>query len=242
MKKSESESKENRKALIVTGKQLQVIKDEPITHDNIVGMKIGEWTVLKRVEDRVLKNGKKYPTYQCLCSCGNIKNIDYYNLKNHKTKSCGCLFERNSHYKEPLYQRWLYMKSRCNCINNTAYSNYGGRGISVIKEWDEDYFTFRSWALKNGYSDELTLDRIDVNGNYEPQNCRWISIKDQQNNTRANRKVTYHGQTKTVSQWAEELGVHRATLTHRLNFWNDVEKAFTEPIKKEFRHEKSYCH
>ena len=238
MKKLKSETK---KALIVTDKQLDVIKEEHITHDNIVGMKIGEWTVLKRVADRVLKNGKRYPTYQCLCSCGNIKNVDYFNLRNHKTKSCGCLFERNSHYKEPLYQRWLDMKSRCNCPNNTEYSNYGGRGISVIEEWNNDYFAFKNWALQNGFSEELTLDRIDVNGNYEPQNCRWITFIDQQNNRRNNRKVTYHGQTKTVCQWSRELGIHPATLVHRLNYWNDVEKAFTESVRKEFGHEKSYC-
>lgn len=235
-------TKENRKALIVTDKQLQVIKEECITHENIIGKKIGEWTVIKRVADRVFKNGKKYPTYQCLCSCGNVKEVDYYNLKNRKSKSCGCLFERNSHYKEPLYKRWLDMKNRCNCPSNTDYSNYGGRGITVSEEWNHNYFAFRDWAIHNGFSEELTLDRIDVEGKYEPQNCRWITFKEQQNNRRNNRKITYHGQTKTVSQWAEELGIHCATLTHRLNIWNDIERAFTEPIKKEFRHEKSYCH
>ena len=103
----------------------------------------------------------------------------------------------------------------------------------MCDEWLKDYATFRQWALDNGYSENLTIDRINPNGNYEPNNCRWVTQKVQQNNRRNNRLITFNGKTQTISQWSEELGFKRSVLGQRLNGmgWS-VEKALTTPIKK----------
>lgn len=130
-----------------------------------------------------------------------------------------------------LYQAWENMRARCNRKSSREYENYGGRGISVCSEWNEHFESFRDWALNNGYSEQLTLDRIDVNGNYEPGNCRWISNKEQQNNKRNNRNITYNGRTQTLNQWAKELGMIPKTLQGRLDKsgWS-IEKALTTPV------------
>jgi hypothetical protein len=90
--------------------------------------------------------------------------------------------------RERLYNIWLHVKDRCLNPNCDSYHNYGGRGITVCEEWRNSYQTFREWALQNGYSDELTIDRLNVNGNYEPSNCRWLTRKEQNTNKRTNKK------------------------------------------------------
>lgn len=133
------------------------------------------------------------------------------------------------------------IKNRCNNPNIKGYVNYGGRGISICEEWNNSeivkdkkgsyskgYLAFREWALNNGYTDELSIDRIDVNGNYEPSNCRWVTIKVQNNNTRQNNYIEYQGQTKTLAEWCEEIGIKYDTAWQRLyvHHWS-VEKVFT---------------
>lgn len=105
-----------------------------------------------------------------------------------------------------LYKIWTDMKTRCNNPNTPYYYNYGARGISVCKEWS-DFEPFMEWSLDNGYTDKLTIDRINVNGNYEPENCRWITNLEQQSNRQSNHFLTYDGKTQTISQWADELGI-----------------------------------
>lgn len=139
--------------------------------------------------------------WECKCDCGNITVVTGSNLTSGHTKSCGCLnskmtSERNKvimvvhgGVNDRLYEVWGSMKKRCNNPNDKSYKNYGGRGIKVCKEWDENYLSFKKWAYKNGYDEnaphgECTIDRIDVNGNYEPNNCRWISNAEQQKNKR----------------------------------------------------------
>lgn len=97
------------------------------------------------------------------------------------------------------------MKQRCCGYNAKSYKHYGGRGITVCEEWRNSFEAFYEWAMANGYSDSLTLDRIDVNGNYEPSNCRWATMKEQNNNKRNNRNITYKGETHTLAQWIEIL-------------------------------------
>ena len=116
-----------------------------------------------------------------------------------------------------LYQN---MKLRC---NRTTYKQ---KGITICKEWLEDFHAFKSWALQNGYKDDLTLDRIDNNKGYYPENCRWVTMKVQNNNKSNNRLITYKGQTKTLTQWSEELGIKKTTLHNRLNYYGwSIEKA-----------------
>ena len=111
--------------------------------------------------------------------------------------------------------------------HDAEYHNYGGRGISVCAEWME-FEPFKNWALSNGYANDLTIDRIDVNGNYCPENCRWTTYKVQANNKRNNRFVEYDGRRQTIAQWAEEIGMDYNALLYRLTNFS-TEKAFTMP-------------
>ena len=108
------------------------------------------------------------------------------------------------------------MKKRCNNSNSFAYKRYGGRGITVCSEWNESFESFKSWALENGYAQELTLDRIDVNGNYEPHNCRWITYKEQNNNRANNIFITMNDKTQSLAQWCEELHLNYSTIYARI--------------------------
>jgi len=123
------------------------------------------------------------------------------------------------------------MKGRCYNSNRWNYKYYGARNIKVCDEWKNNYQAFKIWAYENGYNETLTLDRIDVNGDYEPNNCRWISDKEQKNNTRRNHYITYNGKTQSMSKWAEELNISYTVLRSRINRckWN-IEKAFTTPV------------
>lgn len=204
---------------------------------DLTGQKFGKLTVIKR-SDR-----KDHVYWICQCDCGNIKEVLSGNLTMGYTVSCGCYGaeqrrkSRTSHggYGTRLYHIWASMKDRCFNRNCTPYMNYGGRGITVCDEWKESFINFREWAYKNGYKDDLTIDRIDNNGNYEPKNCRWVSRKVQNNNTRANVYITIDGETKTMSQWCEEKGLdYNTIIKRRYHGWSDVD-AITKPIQIEKR-------
>jgi len=128
-----------------------------------------------------------------------------------------------------LYGIWAHMKARCLNINCPDYSSYGARGISVCISW-MDYRNFAIWARTNGYSDELTIDRINNNRNYEPSNCRWATPKAQANNTRNNRLIEYKGITMTLQQWADKTGIRRETIAYRINSGWDIDRALTERV------------
>ena len=128
-----------------------------------------------------------------------------------------------------LYSIWRNMKQRCLNQNRSAYSAYGGRGISLCEEW-KDYILFRDWAISNGYSDSLTLDRKNNELGYSPDNCRWATIKQQSNNTRTNRTIEYNGETHTLSEWAEILQMSVGTLWDRLDNGWSIQRALSEPV------------
>jgi len=132
--------------------------------------------------------------------------------------------------KSKLYGRWEGMKSRCDCVGSERYSGYGGRGIKVCKEWAEDFEVFYNWAMSSGYKKELTLDRIDVNGNYEPSNCRWATQKTQGNNRTNNKIITYNGISKTAAEWSDELGFGYHVLKNRLKRGWPLSEAMTTPL------------
>lgn len=129
-----------------------------------------------------------------------------------------------------LYRIWGNMKGRCYCKSRKEYKNYGGRGITVCEEWLHDFQAFYDWSMSNGYRDDLTIDRVEVNGNYEPSNCRWITNEEQQNNRQDSKLIEYNGTTQTLAQWASEYNMCYKTLQKRIDKWG-VEKAFSEPLK-----------
>lgn len=159
---------------------------------DLTGKRFGRLVVVQRTENS--KRGES--NWFCKCDCGGTKIVKGNHLREGSTKSCGCLEKENrlevnkkhgGRY-ERLYSVWLGIRKRCFNVNEPAYHNYGGRGITVCHEWN-DYETFREWALKSGYDEnaprgKCTLDRIDVNGNYEPSNCRWVDMKVQRQNQR----------------------------------------------------------
>ena len=145
--------------------------------------------------------------------------------------------ENNPSYKHGgkgtrLYDIWCGMKSRCYNKNDSHYCRWGGRGIIICSEWLLDFSNFRNWAYKNGYAENLTIDRINNDGNYEPSNCRWITLAEQNNNQRTNRMITYKGKTQNMKQWSKELNINYGTLKSRLDdsHWS-VEKAFETRVK-----------
>ena len=115
-----------------------------------------------------------------------------------------------------IYKKWEDMKSRCNNPNNRRYKDYGGRGIKICAEWLADFMNFYNWANANGYEDNLTIDRIDNNGNYEPSNCRWVTMAEQMKNTRNCRYLEYKGEKHCVMEWVRILGITKRSIANKL--------------------------
>ena len=140
------------------------------------------------------------------------------------------LSENDIYGNKRLRKIWMSMHERCEYEKHPQYHNYGGRCISVCKEWSE-YIPFAKWAFRNGYEDNLTIDRINPNGNYEPSNCRWVTMKEQQNNKRSNRIIQYQGRKYTLTELAEKSGIKKTTLKERLNSGWSVEDAVNRPVR-----------
>lgn len=217
---------------------------------DLTGMKFTRLTVLERGEPYITKDNQHLTRWVCRCDCGKVKTIRASELINNRTLSCGCLGRehriksnrRHGGSKTKIYHIYLGMIDRCyDNVNCYHYKNYGGRGISVCDEWrgENGFLNFKTWALKNGYDESLSLDRIDVNGNYEPSNCRFITMKQQQNNKRGNVNLTLDGETHTIAEWAEIVGIKYTTLKERVKRGWDAEKAIRTPTIMKFSH--PYC-
>lgn len=190
-------------------------------------------------------NHRKEAVWKCKCDCGNFLNVRSQPLRNGHTKSCGCLKieEEKTRAQHPhkkthglsnsrLYTVWCNMKARCLNPKSEHYGDYGGRGITICQEWLDDFTNFYNWAIHNGYADNLTIDRIDVNGNYEPSNCRWIGKISQANNKRNNKIIEYKGESKTIHQLATEYNIDYGCLRWRIENGWDVEKALKTPSQR----------
>lgn len=218
----------------------------------IFGKKFGKLTALPIVfvEDVQDENGtimihKRKYIIKCQCDCGNYYYANRLQLLNGRVNSCGCekkerLSQRNKEFSKKysdsdsqvdspynkLYNSWSAMKHRCLYPSDTHYNYYGGRGITICEDW-LDYEKFKEWAIKNGWQNDLTIDRIDYDKNYEPSNCRWVDMKTQHNNTSSNKFLTYKGKTQSLALWCEELNLSYGRIKARLNDCNmSVEEAF----------------
>lgn len=201
---------------------------------NLIGKKFGKLTVIKRCENS--KNGKAM--WLCECKCGNKVIIPTYRLTMGETKSCGCLKKESKNFthkmsKTRIYYIWLDMKKRCNDRKNKSFNHYGEKGITVCEEWEKDFMTFFKWAMENGYSEELTIDRINGELGYSPENCRWAN-KITQNNNRSNSLFfKYMGVTKTLSEWCRHYGKNYKTVYQRIKKlgWSFEKAMFTPKTK-----------
>ena len=184
---------------------------------NMEGKKINRWTVIKRAES---KNGKTY--WLCECECGKRKKVYGVSLRNGKSKSCGCLNKEIVSKQQGLSTTRLYriyklMLSRCYNKKDKSYKYYGLKGISIYDNWLDDFVNFYNWAMQNGYQDNLTIDRIDNQGNYCPENCRWVDRVTQANNTRSNRIIECDGVSHTISEWSRITNISEHAIRWRLD-------------------------
>lgn len=201
---------------------------------DLTGMRFGRLIVI--CQDHVDAYRKIY--WKCQCDCGNIAIVRGNALKSGNTQSCGCLKHEIRNVKHGmtnsrLYNIWSKIKSRCYVKTDPAYRRYGFRGISMCEDWKDNFIAFFEWAIYNGYSDELSIDRIDVNGNYEPSNCRWSTPKEQSNNRRSNIPITINGITLNLQEWCNKLNINRNTVNTRVRIcgWS-YETALTTPVRK----------
>lgn len=200
----------------------------------LAGQRFGRLVVLEDAEQT--KNGASMCL--CLCDCGNQKLINAHSLRSGDTTSCGCKNKKYGVSKKGenarLMRIWDGMKDRCLKENDKSFANYGGRGISVCNEWKVDFWAFCNWSRENGYGEDLQIDRIDCNGPYSPENCRWVTPKENARNRRNNRNLTALGRTQCISAWAEEIGLSPSTVRRWITKHDQVyaEKRLTEYVMK----------
>lgn len=210
---------------------------------DLTGQRFGRLTVIKRI-------GTKYhqSLWLCKCDCGNTKEVICQNLKHGSVRSCGCLLNearkkvgisndigklnyRHGDFGTHLYGIWNAMKNRCLNTKSNGYKWYGARGIKVCDEW-LDYTNFKQWAIKNGYNDGLSIERVDVNGNYEPSNCIWIKKREQGFNKRTTRYIQYRGKNYTIREISEITGLSIRTIRGRVERGCTPDEIFSPKLKK----------
>jgi len=208
------------------------------------GQRFGHLTILRceGTENVTFSNGRVYKhyLYRVKCECGRVFVTRKINITGGHTTSCGC-YKHSDEYlkkmgnghkthgdsKSKLYQIWRLIRVSCNCPTHRFYKDFGGKGIKVCSEWN-DYETFKTWALENNYEDGLLLDRIDLNYNFEPENCFWTTLKEKNKRKKNNVFITYNGETHCLSEWANILNINIDTLRSRIFLHNmPLEKALT---------------
>lgn len=192
---------------------------------NLIGNKYGDLTVIQKSDK---KNKNRETSWICICNCGNITTVIGSNLKNGTTKSCGCLHKKHGMARTRIYKIWINMKSRCYNTNTKSYKDYGKRGIRICEEWKNNFINFYEWAVKNGYKEDLSIDRIDVDKNYCPDNCRWVDKKVQANNMTRNHYIELNGKRYTLQQWSEITGIKSSTIRERLKRGWTIEKTLSK--------------
>lgn len=208
---------------------------------DLTGQTFGRLTVLKQcTTDNKNKNTVRSSRWVCKCSCGNVITTYSSYLKTGRVKSCGCMREERRHNlnrKHGLsnsrpFHIWSGIIQRCCNPNNNSYKNYGARGIKICDEWKNDFMAFYNWSIDNGYNDELSIDRINNDGDYCPENCRWVDKIVQANNTRSNHYVTYRNKTQTLADWCRELEIDYKFLSGRLARGETPRQVFDEIFER----------
>lgn len=204
----------------------------PRTSRDITGMRFGRLSVLGMSTTKT--RGRS--TWDCLCDCGNKKTVVASSLTAGHTKSCGCLNSdeldrrsQNSNKSNPLYTTWKGMRARCRDPKRPDFHLYGGRGITVCEEW-ENFAQFAA-DMQAGYMPGLSIEREDTNGPYCKGNCRWATPKQQANNRRSNRLLTFNGKTQNIEAWSVELGVRFGTIHQRLRYGWPVERVLSTSVR-----------
>ena len=199
----------------ISGDRLFSPTKEKHSHDYYIGKIYGRLTVLSISYD---KNTKKY-TSLCKCECGNIKEYDFACVKSGNTSSCGCYYKEvrgkatitHNMSKSKEHKAWRHIKERCFNPNSDCYNNYGARGITMCQRWKDSFENFYA-DMGKAPSAKHSVDRIDVNGNYEPGNCRWATDKQQSRNRRITYYITYNGESRSTCDWEDLLGLKRGRL------------------------------
>lgn len=222
-----------------------MISEKRNRNDNpkFLGMKFGRLTV---IGFREVENGKFHAVgWDCKCDCGNIVyGKKPYAVRSGKVRSCGCLKKEQDYHNlgekrkthgqsgTRLYGIWEKMRGRCNIESNPAYHNYGGRGIKVCDDWNTDFEKFYKWSMENGYTDELSIERIDVNEGYNPNNCCWIPLSDQNKNKRNCRYVMVDGEKVTLKEACRKLGLpYQAVHLRVTRYGMPIEEAISKPFQ-----------
>lgn len=203
---------------------------------DITGQKFGRLTALYK-----LHNTTGNTKWLCICDCGNFAEVTISNLTTSHTKSCGCYQidmaikngTKHGKYNTRLYKIWQGMKDRCYNKNIIAYKDYGARGIIICDAWRNNFTNFYDWAINNGYKDNLTIERVDVNGNYEPENCCWATPTQQARNRRNTKYITYHDETKPLAEWCDILNLNYDMVYDRIYQYHwSIEEALTLEVRK----------
>lgn len=195
----------------------------------MTGKKFGRLVVIKEAMER---SKDRRVCWVCKCDCGNEITVDGKSLRNGNTKSCGCLQKeavglinkKHGLRNTRLYNIYVNMRRRCEDPKRKAYPRYGGRGIRICDEWKNDFPAFYDWAITNGYKDDLQIDRIDNDGNYEPSNCRWVTPKKNNNNRRNNTIIAIDGEEHSIAEWERIYGLKRYRLNKAIDRGVDVKK------------------
>lgn len=212
----------------------------PPNFKDLTGRRFGRLTVLERTEDYVSPSGNRCSQWLCQCDCGNTTVVVTSSLTLGITSSCGCksiettkeLCTTHGMSGKRIYNLYYSMRGRCYNPDSISYKKYGAKGITVCDEWmgEDGFINFYNWSMTNGYQEHLTIDRIDGTKGYSPDNCRWATYKEQANNTKATVFLTYKGETKPASEWAEITGISQSAITGRKRKgWTDEECLTIKP-------------
>lgn len=213
-----------------------------LDHPDLTGKRFGKLTVIELGNPYIPRNGKPKRRWICLCDCGNITQVCTSDLNSGHTTSCGCVKKnvlgdatrKHGMVGTRIYRIYRGMIARCYNKNHPHYDNWGGRGIKICEEWlgEHGFEKFYEWSMKNGYAKNLTIDRIDNDGDYCLENCRWTTLTVQANNTRKNIYITYNGKTQSLSDWCRELGLEYNMIYLRYRRGWDVERMFNQEKRR----------